>query len=146
MHIFRKHRNVALFEGKKGFVSIGIGPVWFSNDFVKNGPPDKKLRGDMQFAAERMGIGRVEFRIFNDFMQNHWKPKEADWKWLAKEYLRLSNCGTILPKLPWMLKHHHKQWQGGNVAKLAYQQVKVPFEALLKDLAVSPSLTSLESE
>jgi hypothetical protein len=45
--VYPRHVNVSLFEPVKDFVSVGIGPLCYSKDFVESGNPLENLRGDM---------------------------------------------------------------------------------------------------
>ena len=56
VHIFPTHKNVLEFKANESFVSVGIGPLCYDNDYVEIGKPAAHLKGDMKFISERMNL------------------------------------------------------------------------------------------
>jgi hypothetical protein len=90
--IYPRHVNVTLFEPVKDFVSVGIGELCYSSDFVEPGEPMKHLTGDMRFTAERMKVncppiepaGKFELALINEFFARHPKLTQSNLRDLCK--------------------------------------------------------------
>jgi hypothetical protein len=142
--VYPRRTNLAQFQPVKDYVAIGIGPLAYNADYVEKGAPDPRLKGDLLFVADRMGLKCApmpiahpkEKAMFNKHMQDYPKPKDKDWRELAKHFKQLTDCKTIFPKLPTMLKCYYKKWKDNQLIVLAELQMKEPYEALLRDLAV----------
>jgi hypothetical protein len=66
--VYPHHTNPAQFEPVKDFVAIGIGPLYYSNDYVEQGEPHPDLEGDLQFLVARMGLAvQAEDRLQDNF-------------------------------------------------------------------------------
>lgn len=79
--------------------------------------------------------GAHEKKIFNDFMAEHPKPTSKHWKELAKLYKARTNCKTVFPKLPSMLKSYYNHWQDSQAIVMAEEEMKSEYRALLFKLA-----------
>ena len=53
--VLNSHINVSAFQ-KIDFVSVGVGPLTHSEDYVTCGEPDERLVGHVAFLAEQMGV------------------------------------------------------------------------------------------
>ena len=95
--VYPRHVNVSLFEPVKDFVSVGIGPLCYSKDFVESGNPLENFTGDMQFMVERMKVtcpplepcSKDEHALINKHSVAHPKQTNATLKALAKRFLEL---------------------------------------------------------
>jgi hypothetical protein len=52
--IFPRHENQMEFQGIKDQVAVGIGPLFYEQDYVEKGKPDPSLKRDLRFTAERV--------------------------------------------------------------------------------------------
>ncbi len=138
------HVNVSEFKGVDGFVSVGIGPLSYNKSFVQSGEPDARLKGDMLFVARKMGVvcpplpiaTKEERRIFTDFLLENPKMTEKTWNQLAALFLSKTNCGSVFPKLPSMLKSHHKKWCANSAILAVTATVKKEYDELLRSLTI----------
>jgi hypothetical protein len=141
--IYPRHTNLAQFKAVDDFVAVGIGPLYYDSAFVKPGEPDSRLTGDLLFVAKRMKVkcpplhleGPHEKKIFNEFVKAHPKPTTQHWKELAARFLLLTNCKTIFPKLPSMLKSYYNRWKDSQLIVMAEEEMKSDYHALLMELA-----------
>ena len=120
---FPNHFNQELMKEQADYdpeiVSVGIRRLNYDTAYVQRGAPHESLKGDLLFMAKRSGVvcvplpiaHRNEIIIFNEFLIQHPKPTETDWKNLAAEYLKKCDYLTVFPKLPSMLKTHFSKWQ-----------------------------------
>lgn len=141
--VFDNHVNSSLMQTDPTFISVGIGPLHYSSDFVAKGTPSDELKSDLRFIAEKMNVicpplpiaHRDEKRIFNDFYKNNPTSTDTTRKQLAKIFLQKANYQTIFPKLPSMLKAHEKKWKKNSLIKLATDQMRENYEQLLSVLS-----------
>jgi hypothetical protein len=141
--VYPRHINLSLFEPLKNFVSVGTGPLFFDEVYVESGDADDRLSGDLLFLAMRMRVkcpplplsSREEYALFNAFILLHPKPTDLDLRALAKEFKAKSDCTTIFPKLPSMLKVHYKKWKDTNLIKMTEAAMKKVYNELLQRLA-----------
>jgi hypothetical protein len=148
--VFPRHTNLGQFKEIKDFIAVGIGPLYYSPDYVDLGDPDPRLKGDNLFVAKRQKLKcpplhistRTEKRIFNQFITNNPNPTGREWRKLATEFKEQTNCGDVFPKLPSMLKNHHKKWRKNQLIVLAEEKIKEPYNVLLRELADPPRVRS----
>ena len=141
--IYPRHKNISLIKPVDDFVAVGIGPLWFSDDYVEKGQPDPHLTEDAKFLAQKMHVRCApqppaypsEFKIINDYLKDHPKPKDVDWRELAKIFKSRSDCKAIFPKLPTMLKQYFKQWKETNWVKAVQSTIAPRYGRLLNELA-----------
>ena len=124
--LWPRHKNVLDFKGKKGFVSVGIGPLCYDERFVQlSDKPAQCLKGDLYFISKQMGLkyplqhlgkSRGELTMYNEFMLAN-KPTGANFVRLAEQFKLQSNGITIFPKLPSMLKSYYKNWKRNHEIK-----------------------------
>jgi hypothetical protein len=120
MLIWPAHKNLLDFQATD-FVSVGIGPLPLSHDYVDFDPPLPGLSADYHFMCERMGLVLAplglstpeEFKMYNKKIRMlalaGKTPSPAAHHDLAKEYKRVANGKTIFPKTPDMLIAHDAQ-------------------------------------
>lgn len=141
VHMFPGHKNVLEFKADDKFVSVGIGPLCYNNEYVEIGKPASHFKGDMKFIAVRMGLkyplmhmgSQDEIKIFTNFMTDH-APTEANFRKLAKIFRQRADGITIFPKLPSMLKAYYKRWEQNRKIKVAQNAVTRNVKALLQRL------------
>ena len=149
--VFPRHKNLSQFSAVPGYSPVGIGPLHYSGEFVKEGAPHKLLKGDIKFTSERQGLEcsprhvrhPKEMKIFNDFMETHPNPSSKDWIELAKLFKQKTDYIHVFPKLPSMLRTYYKRWQDSQKIVLAEMQVKGQYDALLFDLALPVSRSEI---
>ena len=115
--IFKNHISLLIVKTDSDFVSIGIGPLHNSSNYVVAGVPDHRLAPDIKFIAKQMNLQFPplpiahphEKKTFNDFYGNHPNSTDANRKELAKLFLQKTNCKTIFPKLSSMIKAHESK-------------------------------------
>jgi hypothetical protein len=134
--IWPAHKNILDFHATD-FVSVGIGPLPFSTDYVDFDPPLPGLSADYNFMCERMGLVLAplglptpeEFKIYNEKMRMvalaGKNPGPNTYHDLAKEYKKLANGKTIFPKTPDMLLAHQPWWKLNRMIKSLNLSVKV---------------------
>jgi hypothetical protein len=54
--VYPHHRNVSLLHTDRNFVSVGIGPLSYSSDYVKIAEPLPNLKNDIRFIADRIKL------------------------------------------------------------------------------------------
>ena len=142
--VYPRHFNVSLFEPVKDFVSVGIGPLTYSSDFVTQGAPLQHLKGDMRFIAERMKvacpplepISKEELSLINKHFVNQPKQTNATLNALAKQFLQNADGIKIFPKLASQLKAYLMKWKQNNLVKQAIRKMGLGgYEKLLHSLA-----------
>ena len=129
------------FNVDESFVSVGIGPLCYADEYVEVGEPAPELKGDIWFVAKQMGLRyppmhigtKEEIKIFTEFMKNH-TPTAANFKKLAKIYRQQSNGITIFPKLPSMIESYFKRWEKNQKIKVAEITVGKHVKELLRRL------------
>jgi hypothetical protein len=136
MLVWPAHKNLLDFQATD-FVSIGIGPLPISRDYVDFAPPLPGLSADYNFMCQRMGLvlaplglsTHEEFKIYNEKMRMlalaGKNPGPVAYHDLAKEYKRLANGKTIFPKTPDMLLAHQTRWKLNRMIKSLNLSVKV---------------------
>ena len=142
--IFPRHVNLSEFEHVKDFVSVGIGPLCYDKRFVSEGEPDKRLVGDALFVATQMKVtcpprdiqSPEERKIFNDFLEKHaGEPKSKQFEQLASIYLEATDCKSIFPKLPSMLRSYYQRWADTRLVIASQEAMKSTYSCLLNELA-----------
>ena len=121
------HMNLEQFQALLSFIAIGIGPLNYDEAYVENDPADPRLKGDLKFVAEQMGLicpplhvsHPDEKRIINNYLKAHPNPRKSAKIELAKVFKACTNCATIFPKLPSMLTQYFKQWKESQLIKIA---------------------------
>jgi hypothetical protein len=147
--VYPRDVNVSLFEHVKDFVSLGIGSLCYSKDFVESGNPLDNLMGDMRFMAERMKVtspplepsSKEEHSLINKHFVAHPKQINATLKALAKKVLELADGVKIFPKLLSQLEAYHKKWQRNNLIKDAIQKMGLGGYTKLPQSLASPRRT-----
>jgi hypothetical protein len=94
--IFPSRSNLNLFQAIEGFIAVGIGPLSYSSEFLEKGTPDKRLRGDLHFAALQMKLKcpplhvdhPKEKQLLNDFLKENPKPSAKRWRELVPNCLK----------------------------------------------------------
>jgi hypothetical protein len=90
--------NQSEFQGIKDHVAVGIGPLFYEQDYVEKGEPDPRLKGDMRFTVERMLVKCAPYRVETPTEKNpvtsfirdeRPNPTEKDWERLSKRFLSL---------------------------------------------------------
>jgi hypothetical protein len=141
---FPNHVNLSMFKRCEEFDPVGIGPLWREDTpFVTLGVPDKRLSGDLRSVAERMKVQcpptpmgtKEELRIFRDFVFSKPRPKTADWVALAKIFKENTDCKTVFPKLPSLLKNYFKKFERNVRIKKMQKSIGADYDSLLKSLA-----------
>ena len=74
--IYPRHENGLDFLGNENMISVGIGPLSYSDQYVKKGEPHANLKGDLKFLASQMNLelpplpvaSRKEIKIFTEHM------------------------------------------------------------------------------
>jgi hypothetical protein len=139
--VWPMHKNFSHFRGKPDFVSVGIGPLSYDEQYVTlSDYPHPNLRGDLFFMAKQMQllypllhVGSIsEIRIFTEFMLEN-RPTMANFKLLAKAFKDKANGIDIFPKLPSMLKSYYNQWEKNCGIKTAEKSLIPDVDALLRD-------------
>ena len=148
--IFMRHINLSQFRHVENFVSVGIGPLFYDERFVTKGEPNEILSGDAHFVAKQMGVKCAprgfsksmpkERKIFNDFLEKHPNPSPSQFEELAAVFLQETNCKTVFPKLPSMLKEYHKRWTESRLIIAKEEAMKAGYDKLLQELAVPASM------
>ena len=141
--IFPRHINLEQFHAIPHFTAVGIGPLEYSREYIEEGEPDPRLRGDLRFVALKMKLKcppllvdhRNEKQLFNDFLKDNPKPTANSWRELAKLFKEKTDCKQIFPKLPTMLKLYYRQWRDNQLIVLAQQQMNGEYNAVLHQLA-----------
>lgn len=136
--------NLDDFAAVKDYYPVGVGPLYYSGDFVEQGDPHPSLKSDLQFLSKRQGLvcspqhvqHKKEYEIFNGFMETHPHPSSRDWIELAKLYKQKTDFVDIFPKLPSMLKTYHKRWRDSQSVVMAELKVKGSYNALLFGLSL----------
>ena len=85
VQLFPNRTNVSEFKWLD-FVAVGIGPLHFDDRFVTTGPPADNLKGDLKWAAERMGLkypvlppcSKKELGMIKRFCSEHPGQKTKD--------------------------------------------------------------------
>ncbi len=120
--LFPRHKNVLFFE-PTDFQPIGIAPLMIEGtNFVRRGAPHKKLKGDLRFMSQRMGVeccplpigSKEERKLFSKFVNQvicEKGPTPTQWVQLAELFLIKCNFDTIFPKLPSMLVSYYNEWK-----------------------------------
>jgi len=143
--IYPGHVNVLRFKALD-FISVGIGPLSYSTDFVTQGKPHKNLKGDILFVAKQMKleipplpiVSIEERQLFNTHMRDHPDAtRESDWQRLATKYKLKADGKTIFPKLPQMLQKHYLTWKENQRVKELELAVKSKFVAMIKVIGSS---------
>jgi hypothetical protein len=129
-------------------ISVGIGPLSYSDQYVKKGEPHPNLKGDLKFLASQMNLelqrlpvaSRKEIKIFTEHMiQCSGKPKESDFVALAQKYLIEADGIEIFPKLPTMVRSYFNRWKKNQMIKAAKDSVGPEAKSLLLRLSGSTS-------
>ena len=134
------------------FISVGIGPLHYSSNYIESGMPNDRLSPDIKFIAEQMNLKCPplpiahphEKKIFSDYYGNHPNSTEANRKELAKIFLQKANCTSIFPKLPSMIKAYENKWKKSCLIKLAQTQMAEQYDSLLAHL--STPVSTLQNE
>jgi hypothetical protein len=117
--VYPHHRNVSLLHTDRNYVSVGIGPLSYSSDYVKIAEPLPSLKNDIRFIAHRMKLecpplhiaSREEIELYTALLRaGPSRPTDRNWHEWAKVFLQKANGLDIFPKLPSMLKSYHKHW------------------------------------
>jgi hypothetical protein len=143
VNIYPRHTNLAQFKGVDGFVAVGIGPLNYDEDYVQLGEPDERLGGDLLFLACRMKLvcppvhicTKHEKHVFNEYLKTHPNPKDSNWKELARLFKSKTDCKTVFPKLPSMVKAYYNQWKESQTIVLLQEKIKEPYTEVLNELA-----------
>ena len=143
VHVYAMHKNFLEFAPVKNFVSVGIGPLCYSKDYVMKDEPDPTLKGDLQLMALKMGVRlpplevgtKEEFKIFTAYMVNHPKPSGKHFWELAKNFFAKSDGNKIFPQLPSMLKAYYKKWKKNQQIRSAEVSYGDPVHHLLAKLS-----------
>jgi hypothetical protein len=142
--VFPRHSNLSQFKAVDDFVAVGIGPLWYNNDYVEPGEPDARLKGDLRFTAARMKVRcpplhiahPAERKIWRDFLKTTPNPSWRDWCALAKIFKEKTDCKTVFPKLPGMLRVYYKRWKASQLIVQLEGEMKGPYQSLLQELAI----------
>ena len=146
--IYPRHENGLDFLGNENMISVGIGPLSYSDQYVKKGEPHANLKGDLKFLALQMNLelpplpvaSRKEIKIFTEHMiQCSGKPKESDFVALAHKYLVEADGVEVFPKLPTMVRSYFNRWKKNQMIKAAKDSVGPAAKSLLLRLSGSTS-------
>jgi hypothetical protein len=141
--VWPRHKNMSYFQGKKDFISVGIGPLCYDSQYVHlSDTPANILKGDYYFIAKQMGLlypllhigSREEINIFTNFMMQRPKATMKDFEELARIFKTKADGIRIFPKLPTMLKSYFKTWERNAGIKSTEKSMDSEVNALLKDL------------
>ena len=148
IEIYTNHINISMFKAKEDFVSVGIGPLSYSDKYLKFGNPKEILKGDDLFIAKRMKVytapmpvsSKEEIKIFNHWMKTNPSPTDSTRRSLAELYLSLTDGKVIFPKLPSMIKSYKSKWTINSLIKAAELAIKNRYDKLLKSLSNSMTM------
>lgn len=144
--IYPRHNNGLEFQANDEMTSVGIGPLSYSDRYVKVGESHPSLKGDLKFLAKQMKLelpplpvaSRREIKMFTDFMINcSGKPKESDFANLAHQYLVAADGIDVFPKLPTMVRSYFNRWKKNQMIKAAKDSVGPAARSLLLKLSGS---------
>lgn len=141
--VWPRHKNMSYFQGKKDFISVGIGPLCYDSQYVHLSDTKANiLKGDYYFIAKQMGLlypllhigSREAINIFTNFMMQRPKATMKDFEELARIFKTKADGIRIFPKLPTMLKSYFKTWERNAGIKSTEKSMDSEVNALLKDL------------
>ena len=147
--VYPRHDNGLEFQANDEMISVGIGPLSYSDRYVHVGEPHPSLKGDLKFLAKQMRLklpplpvaGRKEVKMFTDFMIScSGKPKESDFANLAHQYLVAADGIDIFPKLPTMVRSYFNRWKKNQMIKAAKDSVGTAAKNLLLKLSGSAAV------
>jgi hypothetical protein len=142
--VFPRHLNMLVFKAED-FVSVGIGPLTHSDDFVQMGEPMDHLRGDMQKLACRMLVtcppleSRTvkEFKIENEYFLKQPTATMAHFMIELAKIFKAEHDGVLVfPKLPTQIQASYQRWKQTHLVKVGLAKMKDVFEKLLHDLTL----------
>ncbi|KAL7529943.1 hypothetical protein ACHAXR_003236 [Thalassiosira sp. AJA248-18] len=137
--LFTNRINVSEYK-MVDFVSVGVGPLSFNENYVKMGEPGDGIKGDLFFMPERMRVKypplppctKKEFGMIKTFCANHPHPKQAEIQQLCKRFNAESNGIDIFPKLPSMIKPAIKKWKINQEGTLLRLRTKASFNEIFE--------------
>ena len=150
--VYPRHYNLSHFKPLDSFVSVGVGPLCFSQHYIDIGEPDQQLKGDIKFIANKMNVRfppmpvstKEEKKIFNDFFRANTRQSSLQWRELVCSYRRLSDGSNIFPKLPSLLKNYYTTWKQNQKIRLFQTSLGKSYNDLLMSLVSNKILMSTE--
>jgi hypothetical protein len=139
--VYPQHLNIACFQSTN-FVSVGIGPLTQSEEYVDRGDPISHLRGDIRNLAQRMKVKcpplesktREEYQIENEFFMRHPTSTMANFKELAKDFKARYDGIKVFPKLPTQIQASFKRWKQNDIIKQFLEDTKEEYNEIVADL------------
>lgn len=130
------------------FSPIGIGPLSYDSRYVDCGQPSPKLKGDLRYVANKMGLvfpllpisTREEYKLFTNHISKITNDDEVGIKQmtdLAIKYKLSSDGEKIFPKLPSMLLAYYKTWKVNQKLKMLRLQLDAKFKQVKEIVAFS---------
>ena len=105
--VWPRHKNISYFTGKKDFISVGIGPMCYDEQYVHVlNTPDSSLKGDHFFIAKQMKLrypllhigSPIEIQFFTELMMENPNPSVKNFCILARYFKDKSDGIHIFPK------------------------------------------------